>query len=83
MGAGGYTHSPAAYVSTTQQYNGSAWSNYPSLSTTKGGMAGAGTVSTDGGFVAGGIGPAPSLATTEEFSTANTLVITASTLTSS
>ena len=83
MGAGGYTYSPAAYVVTTQKYNGTAWANYPNLSLNRGGMAGAGTISADGGFVAGGIGPSPAVASTEEFVNTDTETVTASTLTSS
>ena len=81
MGAGGYTHSPAAYVNTTQKYDGSAWANYPNMATGRGGMAGAGTVDASGGFFAGGTPGGVNI--TEEFVAADTETITASTLTTS
>lgn len=53
MGAGGYKYSPASYIATAQKYNGTVWSNYPNMATSRGQMGGAGTVDASGGFVAG------------------------------
>ena len=79
MGAGGYKYSPASYIATAQKYNGTVSYNYPNMATGRGGMAGAGTVDSSGGFVAGGT--PGGVNTTEEFVAADTETVTAQTLT--
>jgi hypothetical protein len=83
MGAGGYTHSPAAYVNTSQKYDGSAWATYPTIATARGQAGSFGTVSAAGGAICGGTAPSPARNVTEEFSISDTETITAKTLTTS
>ena len=79
---GGFTPSPPANSTATENYNGSIWTNYPSMATARRALAGTGTQSL--GLAFGGNPGSPSSPSnaTEEF-TGEVATATARTVTTS